>query len=144
MKRVNCGKAQYIFWTTALSLAAISLVGWMRFQQALRHWYYLLELTLWPPPIYLAVSGGLIGVLYALGLIFHLTRQSFTAPFLRVTSAVLILWLWADRVFFSIRGSFSLLLAGTIFLTILLIGLDLFLVRNNIYCMKAGGHASEN
>lgn len=144
MKRVNRGKAQYVFWGTALSLAAISLIGWMRFQQALRHWYYLLELTLWPPPIYLAASGGLIGIMYALGLIFHLTKQSFTALFLRITSAVLILWLWVDRIFFSIRGSFSLLLAGTIFLTILLIGLDLFLVRKNIYRMKAGGYASEN
>ena len=137
-------KSKWIRWITAGVLVVISMVGWMRFQQALRHWYYLIDLNLIPAPIYLAVSGGLIGIAFGVGLIFHLAGNPFTPVYLRLITATLVIWLWIDRIFVGVRNAFLLLLAGTIFISLCLIIFDQYLFSKNSYPMKAGTDAPEN
>ena len=128
----------------AIILVVIATIGWMRFQQALRHWYYLINLGVWPPPIYQAVSGGMIGITHSLGLIFHLSKRPFTAAYLRIINVLLLIWLWIDRIFFTIRDYFMLLLAGTIFISILLVCFDVLLYRNIIFPQIEVKDAPEN
>jgi len=138
-------KTRRIFWATSLVLIMISALGWMRFQQALRHWYYLIELDIQPHPIYSAVTGGWIGIAYVLGLLFHLARKSFTAIYLRFSGVAVLIWLWIDRIFISKRVFFSLLLAGTVFLTLCMIAFDGFLFQKNGYVRRKNNvNATEN
>ena len=110
-----------------------ALVGWLRLQQTFQYWYYLLELNLWPHPIYLAISGGTIGFGYSLALIFHLFRFKYTALYIRFLGIALIIWIWIDRIWIGMRNSFVLLLPITIIITGCTIGLDLLLVNKIEY-----------
>ena len=75
-----------------------ALIGWLRLQQTLVYWYYLLELNLWPHPIYLAISGGAIGFGYSLALFFHFLKFQYKALYIRFIGILLIFLLWIDRI----------------------------------------------
>jgi hypothetical protein len=144
MSNLHTRRERRINWITALISIIIAVIGWMRFQQALRHWYYLIELGLWPPPIYQAVSGGLIGTAHSLGLLFHITRRSFTPAYLRLINALIFIWLWIDRIFIGLRDYFALLLAGTVFLSLCLVMIDLLIYRHIRYPQKETSHVTED
>jgi len=144
MQKTKSKKSRRVYWISTIILIAIATVGWMRFQQALRHWYYLIDLGVWPPPLYFAVSGGLIGILYSLGLVFHIAGQAITPLYVKIITGLLILWLWADRIFFTNQDYFNQLLAGTIFFTVCLLVIGLLLFRKKFYSHKAGGNEPEN
>lgn len=126
-------KDRRVAWNAAVVMIFIATIGWMRFQQALRHWYYLINLGVWPPPLYQAVSGGLIGISFSLGLIFHILKRPFTISYLRVINALLFVWLWIDRIFIAIRDYFLLRLAGTISISVCLLCVDILLYRKITY-----------
>lgn len=140
MKADNPRKTRRIYWLTTGILVIPAAAGWMRFQQALRHWYYLINLNIWPRPIYFAVSGGLIGISYSLALIFHFLNLRFTSVYQRILGITFIIWLWVDRIFISIRESFRLLLPGTILITLFVISFDVFLYRKKSYLTKASNN----
>ena len=144
MQAKTKNKTRRIYLLTILFIAIIATIGWMRFQQALRHWYYLISINLWPHPFYLAITGGLIGIGYSLALIFHFTQKPFTGLYLQLLGSSLIIWLWIDRIFIGMRESFPLLLAGTILITIMLILLDILIFKKNAYLKKKGTNGSEN
>ena len=121
-------KNRRIYWLSSFLLAFYALVGWLRLQQALFFWYYLLELGLRPRPVYLAVSGGLIGVGYSLALIFHLFRFKFTPQFIRVLEISLIIWIWIDLIWIGVQETFINLLPVTILITACTISIDILLI----------------
>ena len=129
-------RARRRYWISAFLLMLYALVGWLRLQQTLLYWYYFLELSLWPHPLYLAVSGGAIGIGYSLALIFHLARFEYTARFIRFLGILLIIWIWIDRIWIGMRDAFISLLPITIIITGCTIGLDLLLVRKIKYIKK--------
>lgn len=129
-------KERLISWITTFVSIMIAVIGWMRFQQALRHWFYLIDLGVWPPPMYQAVSGGLIGVAHSLGLLFQIIRAPFTPIYLRIINALIFFWLWVDRIFIGRRDYFLLLLAGTIAISLGLLLIDLFIYRHITYPRK--------
>ena len=133
-----------LHWLTAFATAGISAVGWMRFQQTLRHWFYLIDINLWPHPIYLAITGGLIGIGFSLGLILHLTANPHTNQFLRILCVILVVWLWVDRIFIGMRESFTILLASTLLITICLVLLDQLVFQKVVYKSKKADDGSEN
>jgi len=133
-------RARRRYWISAFFLMLYALIGWLRLQQTLLYWYYFLELSLWPHPLYLAVSGGAIGAGYSLALIFHLARFKYTARYIRFLGFLLIIWIWIDRIWIGIRDSFISLLPITILITICTIGLDLLLVRKIEYTKKNKEH----
>lgn len=134
-------RARRRYWISAFILMLYALVGWLRLQQTLLYWYYFLELSLWPHPLYLAVSGGAIGIGYSLALIFHLARFEYSARYIRFLGILLIIWIWTDRILIGIRDSFILLLPITIIITGCTIGLDLLLIRKTEYKKKNQKHA---
>jgi len=134
-------RARQRYWISAFLLMLYALVGWLRLQQTLLYWYYFLELSLWPHPFYLAVSGGAIGIGYSLALIFHLARFEYSARYIRFLGILLIIWIWIDRIWIGIRDSFILLLPITIIITGCTIGLDLLLIRKTEYKKKNQKHA---
>jgi hypothetical protein len=131
--QIRSKKDRRVAWNAAVVMIFIATIGWMRFQQALRHWYYLINLGVWPPPVYQAVSGGLIGISFSLGLIFHILKRPFTISYLRVINALLFVWLWIDRIFIAIRDYFLLRLAGTISISVCLLCVDILLYRKITY-----------
>jgi len=126
-------RARRRYWISAFFFMLYALIGWLRLQQTLVYWYYLLKLNLWPHPIYLAVSGGAIGFGYNLALVFHLLKFQYTALYIRFLGILLIIWLWIDRIWIGMRDSFIPLLPITIIITICTIGLDLLLIRKIAY-----------
>ena len=129
------------YFTSAFFLTLYALIGWLRLQQTLLYWYYFLELDLWPHPLYLAISGGAIGIGYSLALIFHLTRFKYTARYIHFLGILLIIWVWIDRIWIGMRDSFTSLLPITIIITLCTIGLDLLFVRKIEYLKKNKEHA---
>ncbi len=134
-------RARRRYWISAFLLMLYALVGWLRLQQTFLYWYYFLELSLWPHPLYLAVSGGAIGIGYSLALIFHLARFKYTARYIRFLGILLITWIWIDRIWIGMRNAFISLLPITIIITGCTIGLDLLLVRKIEYKKKNQKHA---
>jgi len=141
---IRSKKDRRIAWIAALAMIVIATIGWMRFQQALRHWYYLLDLGVWPPPVYQAVSGGLMGITFSLGLFFHFLKRPFTISYLRISNAILFVWLWIDRIFIGIRNYFLLFLAGTILISLCLFCMDVLIYRNITYPQIEVKDAPEN
>ena len=129
-------RARWKFWASAFCLMLYALVGWLRLQQTILYWYYFLELGLWPHPLYLAVSGGVIWIGYSLALIFHLSHFKYTARYIHFLGILLIIWIWIDRIWIGMRDSFISLLPITLILTGCTIGLDLLLVRKIEYMKK--------
>ncbi len=61
------------FWVRLLAMIfmALAVLGWLRFEQALRDWSLLVQLGAWPGPLYIAAGGaawGLAGLPPAWGL----------------------------------------------------------------------------
>jgi hypothetical protein len=53
-------------------LLGLSIYGWLRFQQSLSLWKILIQIGIWPGPLYLAISGavwGMLGLIAVLGII---------------------------------------------------------------------------
>lgn len=134
-------RARRRYWISAFLLMLYALVGWLRLQQTFLYWYYFLKLSLWPHPLYLAVSGGVLGIGYSLALIFHLSRFKYTARYIRFLGILLIIWIWIDRIWFGMRDAFISLLPITIIITGCTIGLDLLLIRKIEYIKKNKEHA---
>ena len=134
-------RARRRYRISAFFLMLYALIGWLRLQQTLLYWFYFLKLGLWPHPLYLAVSGGLLGIGYSLALIFHLSLLKYTARYIRFLGILLIIWIWIDRIWIGMRDAFISLLPATILITGCTIGLDLFLIRKIEYKKKSKEHA---
>lgn len=82
-------------------LLVFSGLGWLRLQQAFAAWDFLLELGLWPGPLYMAAGGALWGLCgLAGGLALWLRRR--WAPRLALAAALLITAsYWIDRLVFA-------------------------------------------
>ena len=118
-------------WRRIISLCLLpgyALIGWMRLVEALRFWDYLLELNIWPRPLYFAVTGAAIGASFTLAWVFLLLKLKVSGFFSRVLGGVFLLWFWIDRIWFSMREAFfnqlliaflitTVTLAWTFFLT---------------------------
>lgn len=91
------------FWLKILAagLLILSVSGWLRLQQALAGWRDLTEIGIQPGPLYIAVTGGLIGAggLVAALSVWLRSRRGF--QFTRVFALIWQAWAWADRLWVS-------------------------------------------
>ena len=116
--------------TAALLMAIIySSMGWLRFYNGLRFRAYLLSLGVWPDPLYQAISGGLIGVVFTVTGLLMLIRHAQAAIFTRLAGTVFLAWLWADRVFLSDLPSFLNLLPISVLISLATLFWMFFLIR---------------
>ena len=115
---------------TALGMAVIySLMGWLRLRETLRYWHYLRSLRLYPGPLYLAVSGGMVGLLFTVIFFLILFRSRISTVFTRITSFLFLLWWWADRIWLGTREAFVTHLSTSVLITVLSLLFAFLLVR---------------
>lgn len=110
------GRARKNLLTALLSLYA--LMGWLRLVGTLRLWDYLEKFILWPRPLYLAVSGGLIGFLFSLAIILFLAQRKLAPRFSRVLALLFLIWFWVDRIWLSTRAAFFVQLEASLLITL--------------------------
>jgi hypothetical protein len=82
-----------------LTLLVFSLDSWLRFQQALVNWNYLISLGAIVLPLYLAVSGaawGVVSLVVAVGLWFY---QRWAVIGTGIGAVLFTAWYWLDRLF---------------------------------------------
>ncbi|HTX78992.1 MAG TPA: hypothetical protein VMC62_04960 [Longilinea sp.] len=82
-----------------LTLLVFSLDSWLRFQQAIVNWTYLISLGVVVLPLYLAVSGavwGLVSLAAAVGLWFY---QRWAVIVTGAGALLFTIWYWLDRLF---------------------------------------------
>jgi len=87
-------------------LPIYALVGWLRLHESLNYWNYLIELNIWPRPLYFAVSGGLLGLGFTLAWVFLLLKFKPSARYNRILGVIFLIWFWADRIWLSLREAF--------------------------------------
>lgn len=98
-------------------LPCYGLVGWLRLAGSIQLWDYFVELNLWPRPLYIALSGGIIGMCFTLAWLFLLFRVRFGWIFNRIIGIFFLLWFWVDRIWLSTRAAFFNQLVIAFFIT---------------------------
>ncbi len=97
---MNRKRAKRSLWTVAevIVFLLLSLNGWLRLQQAVSYWSILEQLKLYPSGLYLAITGGLMGLSgLAAGLVLWFRRPGADW----VALAVAVTWLamtWVERL----------------------------------------------
>jgi hypothetical protein len=85
-----------IVYTFLLLLASIA--GWLRLQQAIVYWDKLITYKLDVPPLYLAVSGAVFGIVMLLAAIWLWYGLPYYRSLTTVAVASFSLWYWIDRL----------------------------------------------
>ena len=85
----------------ALLMIFLSFMGWLRLAESIRLWKTLIEINLNPAPMYLAITGGLIGVLSLISAISLLLRIKWSIFFSRFWVILFAIWLFFDHLLFS-------------------------------------------
>ena len=89
------------FQVLAFSLLFFSLAGWLRLQQSIYQWRYLIKYAVQPPPWYSASSGALLGVAAALGLAALWLRLPWSKRYLQISLPLLSAGWWMDYLLFT-------------------------------------------
>lgn len=103
IKTPAASRPKRVFWVRFLALIflILSLLGWLRLEQALLNQRLLVQLGAWPGPVYIALGGavwGLAGLPVALGL---WGRRAWAGPAARLAALIFLLTYWIDRLWFS-------------------------------------------
>ena len=88
------------FWLSLLAfcLALFSLSGWLRLTESISRWQLLAEAGVRPGPLYLAVTGLLVGILGLVAAIGIWLRKRWAPGFTRILAVLWLGWLWFDRL----------------------------------------------
>ena len=121
------GKRRHL--VAAFFLLTYALMGWLRLYNYIRFWDYMQELGIWPSPLYLALSGGLIGLAFSAALVVFGLGLKVHVQLVRLVGLVFLLWLWLDRILLSDRQTFIFLLPVTVTITLLTVFLMFVLIR---------------
>jgi hypothetical protein len=96
-------------WRRIISLCLLpgyALIGWLRLAEALHNWDYLLDINIWPRPLYFAISGALIGAGFTAAWVILLLKLKFSGRFSRFLGSIFLVWFWVDRIWLSLRDAF--------------------------------------
>ena len=80
-------------WRRILLLCLLpiyALIGWLRLHEAINYWDYLIELNIWPRPLYFAITGGLLGLGFTLAWVFLLLKLKISARFNRILGVIFL------------------------------------------------------
>ncbi len=97
-------KARAFGWITrlcALLFLFLSILGWLRFEQAILNWHILVEFRAYPGPVYIAGGGllwGLAGLAPAWGLWSH---RPWGFRLARLVAPMYPLTYWIDKLAFN-------------------------------------------
>lgn len=96
-------------WRRTILIALLgiyALMGLLRLRGALTFQDYFITLNIWPRPIYLAITGGMIGFAFTLAVFLLLFNWRYAYKYARWLAVVFLLWFWADRIWLSMREAF--------------------------------------
>jgi hypothetical protein len=95
--------------TLLFLLAAVSIFGWLRMVNTIKVYYYLIELGLYPHPLYFVISGGFIGFFFLIAFITQITKRAWSTKFIHFCVFFLGVAFFIEYAFFSINrtGIFS-------------------------------------
>ena len=79
----------------------ISLTGWLRILDTLSSYNYLQEIGLEPQPVYLILSGILIGLLFFASILFLLLHKKWALTYMRWSCAVYLILILIENKFLS-------------------------------------------
>jgi hypothetical protein len=82
----------------AVGMLVFSLFGWLRTQQAISNWGFLIQLGIQPGPLYLALGGALWGLLGLTAAASLWYRLAWTVVFTETTALVFAASYWLDRL----------------------------------------------
>lgn len=117
-------------------LPIYALIGWLRLHESLNYWDYLIELNIWPRPMYFAVTGGLLGLGFTFAWIFHLLRLKASARYNRILGVIFLFWFWADRIWLSLREAFFNQLFTAFLITAVTLGWMFLLIHKTDFMQK--------
>ena len=117
-------------------LPIYALIGWLRLHESLNYWDYLIELNIWPRPLYFAVTGGLLGLGFTLAWIFLLLKLKSSARFNRILGMIFLIWFWADRIWLSLREAFFNQLFIAFLITAITLGWMFLLIHKTDFKQK--------
>ncbi len=112
-------------WVLWIGFAYLTITGWVRMVAAIVDWYWLNLTKMSPGPLYLAISGGLWGLVGLVALFWIVLRR----PAYRLVGAAAALFFaltyWIDRLFISTSPSgntpFAILLTFFLLLYVFLV-----------------------
>ncbi len=110
-----------------------ALLGWLRFYNGLRFTDNFTNLNLWPRPLYLTISGLVIGEIFSLGMLFLFLKARITPSYMKISGILFLIWLWFDNIWFGTREAFFNQLIVTLLITLVTMALIFVLVRKNDY-----------
>lgn len=96
-------------WRRALAVFSLfwyALLGGLRFYETLNYRDYLTKLNIWPRPLYIQLSGLLIGLGFSLALFCVAFRLRCTPLYIRALGSVFLAWLWFDVIWLGTREAF--------------------------------------
>ena len=118
-----------LFWLVWLAFALVTVSGWLRMIHAIRNWHWLTFAEIWPGPLYLAVTGGLWGMVGLVVVLFLFLRWPWSRLAAFGAALLFALTFWADRLLFSrAPGSQSNALFALL-VTLLSMGAALLILR---------------
>jgi hypothetical protein len=117
-------------------LPIYALIGWLRLHESLNYWDYLIELNIWPRPLYFAVTGGFLGLGFTLAWVFLLLKLKTSALYNRFLGGIFLIWFWADRIWLSLREAFFNQLFTAFFITAVTLGWMFLLIHKADFKQK--------
>jgi hypothetical protein len=117
-------------------LGTYALMGWLRLHGAMTYRDYFTTLNLWPRPIYLALSGGMIGFAFTLAAFLLLYKWRTAALYSRWLAIAFLLWFWVDRIWLSLREAFFNQLETAILITLVTLFWGFILIRKKDFHQK--------
>ena len=117
-------------------LPIYALIGWLRLHESLNYWDYLIELNIWPRPLYFAVTGGLLGLGFTLSWLFLLLKLKITVIYSRALGGIFLTWFWVDRIWLSLREAFFKQLLTAFFITAVTLGWMFLLIQKTDFRQK--------
>jgi len=102
VRRRNVRRAATLF-----CLFWYALLGGLRFYETLKYQSYLVGLNVWPRPLYIQLSGLLIGLGFSLALFFVVFKLRCTPLYIRALGSLFLAWLWFDVIWLGTREAFN-------------------------------------
>jgi hypothetical protein len=109
-----------------LILIGISLFGWLRFSGVILIYDYLIQIGFFPHPIYFALTGSLIGILFLVAAIVTAMKLSWASKYVRVCGLCLSVFLIIENSFLNKNQSSQPLIIMAMLITI-----GIFLLTRN-------------
>jgi hypothetical protein len=106
-----------------LLLAIVSIIGWLRGSESIQAYKYLIQLGLNPHPLYFAISGGLIGILFIIAFTAQIIKLAWSRMFIYFCAFFLGVLFVIEEAFFSINkvSAFSIVIRLTLIAVLFLL-----------------------